>query len=601
MKSHVVLLGKVLEDSGTWCCTSTTLDLKTIKSRVKHEGFSFLTITLPTFAKDFERGLELGKVDSTLFLSFKKRGCLPAFLQGFTSQVFDRGTGVLLDDYSIFAIQAVRQICYLFHKLELPCSDTREQQAMLDFIKCDKQVSEWNHSDHSLIREDFRRVSTRLFRDVFYRIEQDVLCGRIVPKHGPGATADRTKANAKYDYRIWTNRLEELFPAGEFLYPSWSHFLEAESDGLGPTWLEPGAEIPVRVISVPKTLKTPRIIAIEPTHMQYVQQGLHEKFVSYLEGSDSLSSYIGFTDQEPNRILACQGSVALDLATLDLSEASDRVSNQHVSDLFSRHPILADAVFACRSPKADVPGHGIHSLAKFASMGSALTFPLEAMVFLTIIFIGIERELNTQLTPKLINELKGQVRVYGDDIIIPVRFVHSVIDALEDFGLRVNRHKSFWIGKFRESCGGDYYDGIDVNTVKVRHNLPTSRRHVTEIRATVALRNQLYFAGYWTTAAYLDGLLRRLIPFPTVHPFSPGYGRHTLLDYEVQRECKHLQRPLVKAYVDADQIPKSNLENSGALLKYFLKRGDEPLDKKHLERAGRPESSNIKLRWIPPY
>jgi hypothetical protein len=335
--------------------------------------------------------------------------------------------------------------------------------------------------------------------------------------------------------------------------------------------------------------------------MQYVQQGLHEKFVSYLEGSDSLSSYIGFTDQEPNRILACQGSVALDLATLDLSEASDRVSNQHVCDLFGTRRFLSGAIQSCRSQKADVPGHGITTLSKFASMGSALTFPVEAMVFLTIIFIGIERELNTQLTRELINELKGQVRVYGDDIIVPVRYVRSVVDALEDFGLLVNRNKSFWTGKFRESCGGDFYDGADVNVVRAKTGIPSQRKHATEIISTVALRNQFYFTGYWRTAEYLDDLLRRLIPFPTVHPFSPGLGRHSLLDYEVQKECPHLQRPLVKAAVTDTRIPKSNLSDSGALLKFFLKRGDEPLDKNHLERAGRPDAVNIKLRWIPPF
>jgi len=55
MKSHVLLLGRVLEDVSIQCCTSTTNDLNTIISRVEDEGLSFLTITLPSFGRDFKK------------------------------------------------------------------------------------------------------------------------------------------------------------------------------------------------------------------------------------------------------------------------------------------------------------------------------------------------------------------------------------------------------------------------------------------------------------------------------------------------------------------------------------------------------------------
>jgi len=121
------------------------------------------------------------------------------------------------------------------------------------------------------------------------------------------------------------------------------------------------------------------------------------------------------------------------LATLDLSEASDRVSNQHVRLLVKNHRALREAVDATRSRKADVLGKTIR-LAKFASMGSALCFPFEALVFATIVFVGIERELNRQLTQKDIESFYGRVRVYGDDIIVPVEYVESVVRELEALG-----------------------------------------------------------------------------------------------------------------------------------------------------------------------
>jgi hypothetical protein len=243
--------------------------MNTVIGRVEHEGLSFLTITLPSFARDFEKCLDMGRIDPTLFQGFRRSGSLPAFLQGLTGQVFDRGTGDLLDDPSSEALQAVRQVCYLFKKLELGCSAPRVEAAFRKYIECDKEVGS---AALRLSRTDslrnFRRMAELLYVELFTIVDSKVANCEIVPRHGPGATQDRTIGNAKYDYCVWTTRLEKVFHAGDFLYPSWSHFVEDET---GPIYLEPGEEPPVRVVQVPKTLKAPRIIAIEPVHMQYVQ------------------------------------------------------------------------------------------------------------------------------------------------------------------------------------------------------------------------------------------------------------------------------------------------------------------------------------------
>jgi hypothetical protein len=231
------------------------------------------------------------------------------------------------------------------------------------------------------------------------------MSGDIMPKHGPGATADRLSGNRKYGQVQWPLRLESLFPAIEFIIAGWDY--QRLSD---VNFVEPGAELPVRVITVPKTLKTPRIIAIEPTAMQYVQQALLEMFLEEYVKDDILTSFLGFDDQVPNQQLARKGSIDGSLATLDLSEASDRVSNQLVRTMLARFPHFAEGVDACRSRKADVPGHGVIRLAKFASMGSALCFPMEAMVFLTVIFLGIQDELNEPLTRRTLLEFVGRVR-----------------------------------------------------------------------------------------------------------------------------------------------------------------------------------------------
>jgi hypothetical protein len=391
--------------------------------------------------------------------------------------------------------------------------------------------------------------------------------------------------------------LEEYFPSGEFLLPNWSFIHHLSS----VTSLEPGSEIPVEVISVPKTLKAPRIIAREPFAMQFAQQSILEQFEKTVELDKLGGRFVSWSSQIENQRLARRGSARGDLATLDLSEASDRVSNQLVRSLLHDHPHLAAAVEACRSRKADVPGFGVIRLARFASMGSALCFPMEAMVFCTVVFLGIEKELNQPLTRNLIKQFLGQVRVYGDDIIVPVEYTLSVISALQDFGLVVNENKSFWTGKFRESCGKDYYDDHDVTVVKVRREFPTERRHVSEIQSIVSLRNQLYLKGFRTTVDWLDERIERIIPFPYVGPDSPALGRISSKGYQTDRWDTKLQRPLVRAAVAVPRIPKSFLDDYGALLKFFLKRGLSPLELRHLERAGRPNTVDIKIRWTVAY
>jgi hypothetical protein len=602
MKSLMLFWQQVAEDLGDWCCTSTTRDIQTVTRRLKDEGVSFLTITLPSFGKDLQKGLDQGYVDRDLFNGFRWKAGLPQFLGGFLDLIFDRASGKLLDEPSSDAIYAIRQLTLMYNKIELECTERRMKAAFTGFIECEKELKSWDSTFHSNqpLREQFERISALLFRDIFTEMDREIYHKEILPKHGPGKTAEKIVGNDKFRQVTWPDRLDDVFRYVDFAVPN--HRYAVLEDRV--QFLEPGSETPVRVVAVPKTLKTPRIIAIEPVAMQYMQQGIMERFIHYLETHkvgnqpNIVQGMIGFTSQELNQQLAMKGSQDGSLATLDLSEASDRVSNQLAQSLFSRWPWLNEAVQATRSRKADVNGQTVR-LSKFASMGSALCFPLEAMVFLTVVFCGIEQELNRQITRRDITFLRQQVRIYGDDIIVPVEYVHSVNDALRTFGFRVNIDKSYWNGRFRESCGKEYYAGTDVSIVRVRRVFPTSRQNVPEIVSMVSLRNQMYKSGLWKTAKMLDEQLLELLGhFPTVHSTSPALGRHSFLGFETQRLCPELHKPLVRAWVVKSKSPVSRLDGPDALLKWFLKRGDEPFaDEDHLERSGRPDAVYIKLRW----
>ncbi len=597
MKSLIQLAGEILADAGIWCHVSTSRDYNTISTRVENEGISFLTITLPQFGDDFQIALDHQIVDISLFPGFKRKGSTPEFLGGLLDLVFDRDSGRLLDVPSIDAIRFIRQICLAFGKINLPCSDARVDRAIIKYIECEKDVKRYD-SLFPLQRKAFMRMSMLLWAQLLSDCDKAVYTKSIYPKHGPGATADKLVGNSKWNQRCWPARLEREFPMAEFAFSSYSEFLTHQSD---ISILEPGSEIPVRVITVPKTLKTPRIIAIEPTAMQYSQQAILQCLVTEMGRNDNASQFVEFSSQTHNQVLAKVGSSDSTLATLDLSEASDRVSNQHVRALLKHHGSLFRAVDACRSRKADVPGHGVIRLSKFASMGSALCFPFEAMVFCTVVFLGIEQALNRPLTMKDIKSFYGRVRVYGDDIIVPTEYVVNVVSALETFGFKVNRSKSFWLGKFRESCGKEYYDGHDVSISRVRTVLPQRRAEAQEIASTVSLRNRLYLHGLWRSARYLDQLLERLIPFPNGLDTSPGLVRTCSLGYASEKEHPSLHKPLVRAMQLVPRKRKSPLDGSGALIKCLLPNRFEPFSEDHLLYAGRPTAVDIKHRWSTPY
>jgi hypothetical protein len=488
----------------------------------------------------------------------------------------------------------------MWKKLELPCTSARVAKAFSKYKDCEHEVAEKTQEllvgdqDHL---STFRSISSLLWDRALLPLDRKIYKGEgLLPKHGPGATADGLKGNHKFKLQQWPRRLDVFFPSSLYLIPSENHWdLLDRVD-----FVEPGYEMPVKVISVPKTLKTPRIIGVEPTGMQYAQQALLRELVPILENKKLFSGSLGFTDQEPNKVLAKTSSRTQEFATLDLSDASDRVSNLLVKEMLHNLPSLSGALQACRSSRAEVPGQGTLALTKFASMGSAVTFPVEAMVFLTIVVIGYQRQLSRPLTHKDVKRILKRVRIYGDDIIIPVELVPYVTSALHDYGSVVNAHKSFWTGRFRESCGGDYYDGADVTPVYVRRVFPESRRDTKEFVSCVSLRNQLYKAGLWNAAAYLDTQLEGMAPFPVVAESSPALGRHSFLGYSQERLCRNLHRPLVWAAVQVAKKRPSKLDGAYALMKYFLKEGDEPFfDKEHLSYYGRPLSVDTKIRWAP--
>jgi hypothetical protein len=588
MKSLTRLWSELALDCAEQCDTSCERDLITLRSRVEHEGDSFLTITLPSFASDFERSLELGRVDPHLFLSFKKRGGLPVFLGGFLDQVFNRSTAMLRESPSHSAIRAIRQLTLIFKKIERETTEARRQAAEEAYITCEAELEVAEESLSASQRQDFSRSFAWLYSDVLNDLTKAIERLELTAKHGPGSTQDKLLGNRKWTFPLWTTRLESLFPYAHYCTHTWRRVM-----GYSTSFLPPELEPPVKVVFVPKTQKSPRVIAMEPTHMQYVQQAIMTTLVPLLERS-RIGASQGFTDQEPNRARAREGSVTGAYATIDLSEASDRVLACLVKDALAPWPTVLEAVMASRSLRSELPSGRVINLRKFASMGSALCFPMEVMVFSAIIFTGMRKAGGHSAADVLRYFAAGEVRVYGDDIIVPVDSVNYVEEYLEAYGLKVNRSKSFSSGKFRESCGGDYYDGTDVTPVRVRRDLPLNKQHVQEIVSASSTANQLADGGYDRAAEYLHAQVEAILPvYPDVPRNSDLIGRWSY-DPRPHGFSKLLWAPVYKGYAPYSRAPKSGLDGYRALFKALVGRWEDPMFKDHLTHAGRPITYALK-------
>ena len=599
-------------------------DLITIKSRIEKEGISFLTITLPEFCKDFEKSLSAGNIDPSSFRSFRKNGAIPALLQGMLGRLFDHETGRILNEknneYSVI-VEGVRQICLAFKKIELNCTPARVAAALFNFKEVEQSFSMFQLPDPDIV--EFKHVSYCLWNGLL----GDLQPLEMVPRHGPGATAEHISGNSKYVWRFWYERLEPYFPLLDSAYSiSAYESVEFQKVTLVPAELE----LPVKVTPVPKTLKGPRIIAIEPVCMQYAQQAIRRALYGAIESSKVLGSHVNFRDQSINQELALDSSLTGRLATIDLSDASDRVPRDLALSMFDCNPDLRDAISACRTTSARMPvtGEIISPLGKFASMGSALCFPVESMYFYTVCVVALLKCADLPVTTANCFKVGRNVHVYGDDLIVPTANAITVLDYLQKYNCKVNRSKTFYTGKFRESCGLDAYSGEPVTPVYLRRKHPKNRRHVQELISWIASANLFYLKGYWHTASYMFETCEKILGhLPYVSPQSPALGRISYMGYRsAERWNKTLHRFETKGWVPSPVYRSDRIEGYAALQKSLMRLNEKDSspspstkgnllqqmlvrrskldlqfapDDKHLERSALRGSVTLKNRWVP--
>lgn len=571
MKSQVKLLVVLMESlSIDYGCAISSRDVSELKKRAENEGLYFISSVLPTLDDTLISGLSSGKVGINPNFPASKRTGLPKFLSGLWQKIF-LSDGTLMSSPCKTSIFAIRQISRAYKKVFEVCSEDRVLAAMQQFIKTDRELPE--SLDDGLVG----RVNATLHGKWLWRVSRS----ETFPfSHGPGAVAERLDSVARWDFPSVSQDLAARFDMSDF-------FVHYEED-----WPCPVLPYQVgRVVAVPKTFDKPRLISIEPASAIYAQKGVLAALDSHMRNIPQ----INMRDQSRNRELARIGSIDGGLSTIDLSEASDRVSMALVREVFRLTPSALELFLQVRTPAVDVNGELLH-LKKFASMGCALTFPIQMLVFRSIIIAAMcEHDGDTSADAIRACGRRPDVGVFGDDIIVPTRYASPVMQRLEALGLRVNVDKSFTTGLFRESCGGDFYGGTSVKPVYLRRQPPANRHDVDSIVSHAATSHLFWEIGMDEAAVAVSNLVQDLIG-----SCPSGDGAISVSNpwISTSRYNPRLQRIEVHANVSVPIRYRTAGNERATLAAALHSAGRQVIDPLRLTHHGRPTRAFISRRWV---
>lgn len=640
MKSYVSYLQGLFHDILTDVCETYPYlhkDLERDHSRllslVESRGLSFFTIDLPALGKHFDVSLDEGRLRPSLLPGGRcvGRSPIPCLYKGMVLRVFNH-SGELRVDADNISVRFLRQLYYMAKKLKLECSDGRTYESVRQYFDIDDKLRRptyrWD-DDYEPFDTDPRvdfgfcyRSGGRRQGDLHFaenvppvslaaRTTLQRVCDVVSAdlglfrgsdwrsKHGPGAVADQNGKKSKYDFPTWPAKLENVFPLADFAYANFGLWADELIDGeIGHRF---AAESPSRLIAVPKTQKGPRLIAAEPVAHQWCQQSILDYFNHRIPRS-LLSSCINLRDQSLNQEAAREASLTGSSWTVDLSAASDRLSCWVVERVFRRNKSLLAALHATRTRYItnviDRKSPRLHRLKKFASMGSATTFPVQSVVFACVVIASVLSGRGSTPTTNNIRRAAKQVRIFGDDIVIPSDVGGTLLELLDYLDFQVNPHKTYRGQGFRESCGLDAFRGHNVTPSYILA-IPVRARPESMI-SSVSSHNNFIRSGYVTAGARIEKTIRKQgLNLPYVEVGSEMFAFEALggSDYSgvKTRWNEHLHRREYRIRVPRG-TPKRHSERHGARLLQYFTEAPTPLVQWRSGSVVRL-SADVKLRW----
>lgn len=393
--------------------------------------------------------------------------------------------------------QAINTVLQFVIRLTLNDLDELTDAAVSDYVAAEEEYHQWSYDPEILAQ----------LREIVHEQLKDFKFKSLGAVHGYGATAEVKRSqgtDAKYHSMVPT--LESYYLAKKL---SWwpqdhcwpgltrQHYLMHHNMKKNLHYASV-ADLVGEVQFVAKGIDKKRTVSKEPTVNVFFQKILGKLFDEYFVDHPKMN--ISLHHQEHNRDLALYGSERGDYATIDLSAASDSVSNTLVKAIFPEE--IYRALAWCRTQTVCIPGYIDRlSLEKFAPMGAATCFPVECIVFGAVVALA-QRQ----------HGVDHYYRIYGDDIVVHKSMYHAVMELLEKLHFKPNTDKSYGDGsRFTESCGIECSHGYDVSPIRLSRKINFYKgfscgfrgmakyADITQLSAFISLTNDLYTAKFYKT------------------------------------------------------------------------------------------------------
>lgn len=436
-------------------------------------------------------------------------------------------------------VRYLHQTLVFGYKVEHEASTKQIAGAQASFEETDDLCDVWwSHANHSM------GVTSRywsLARSLVSQVIGNIQWSDLRPTHGPGAVFQAVRPSAKTKSFIIDDSIQKHYPFDEY-FVSQPEGLLARIGELTEAPVSSGIQL-CRMVAVPKDSRGPRLICVHSAEAIWVQQGQRRLLEAAIQRHPLTRGRINFRDQKVNGALALRSSADREYMTIDLKEASDRISKHLVHYLFGDY---AYAKVSCsRATHVELLDKRVRELGKWAPMGNALCFPVESLIFWALACAGIcKRHRLTNV---------DDVYVFGDDIIVPSKYYEGCMEGLARAGLVPNMAKTFRRGFFRESCGVDAYRGEDVTPLRVK---TCDTASVLGAVATCDLAKRAKLRGLLHLSGFLYSSVRRwwYVPLCT-NPFASGIYEYVgsyreVLLYEAKlrynRDQQHYRIPVVQ-------------------------------------------------------
>lgn len=448
-------------------------------------------------------------------------------------------------------------------------NDLVQKASIQDFLNTENRTKLWQRHEYSL--NLINRVREEMSMLLNWEDATDEVIKHMTPEHivlTSGANFD-SGASLGEKLRALSTTEPRYFPR-PFGYPIGIFFEGGKMEYWGNN--NQYDVRPVDVRAVPKSYKASRIIAMETVRNQGYAKAASLILDRFMPTATPIH------DQGVNQELARKGSIDGSLATVDLSHASDTISKVFAFEVFPKR--FWGVISQLLGTHTCVDGV-TRLMQQMSTAGNALTFQLESLIFLAV----------AKASCVLYNEFADvpvdpeDVSVYGDDIIIPTEAYETLRDVMSALGFIINESKSFASGSYRESCGAEYWDGIDMSsyyfprfpiegkigsTIEIR--LKYRRDSFTgemadSLTSLVGLQHKLYHVAY-DASQFIYMVIKSA--FPKMTTSSPDSQNQDCWDYEDTYSIRYAPAAeIIRPEKGKTELKRIKVEGQSRRLKFY--------------------------------